>query len=47
MQSGTDIFEAAGYLGMSPETLIEIYGHHHPEFQNEAATAVGKKRKKG
>ena len=43
MQSGTDIYEAAGYLGMSPETLIQVYGHHHPDFQNKAAKATGKK----
>jgi len=43
MQAGTNLYEAAGYLGMSPETLWETYGHHHPDFQSEAARAVGKK----
>jgi integrase len=33
MQAGVDAFEAAGYLGMSVETLLEVYGHHHPAFQ--------------
>lgn len=44
MQSGVDLFEAAGYLGMSPETLWEVYGHHHPTFQENAAAATGKRK---
>lgn len=43
MQAGTNLYEAAGYLGMSPETLWETYGHHHPDFQAQAANAVAKK----
>lgn len=39
MQAGTDHFEAAGYLGMSVETLLKVYGHHHPSFQSAAARA--------
>jgi integrase len=31
MQSGTDPFKAAGFLGMSVETLLRVYGHHHPD----------------
>jgi len=37
MQSGVPIFEAAGYLRMSIEALQNVYGHHHPDFQNRAA----------
>ena len=37
MQAGVPTFEAAGYLGMSIETLQTVYGHHHPDFQNSAA----------
>lgn len=44
MQWGVDLFEAAGYLGMSPETLWNEYGHHHPDFQTNAAQAMPKKR---
>jgi integrase len=29
-QAGVDAFVAAGYLGMSVERLLEVYGHHHP-----------------
>jgi len=43
MQAGVDVFEASGYLGMSPETLWETYGHHHPDYQSAAANAVSKK----
>lgn len=43
MQAGTDLAEAAGYLGMTPETLWETYGHHHPDFQAAAAQAVAKR----
>lgn len=46
MQAGTDLYEAAGYLGMSPETLWETYGKHHPDFQRRAASAVGGRRKR-
>ena len=45
MQAGTNLYEAAGYLGMSPETLRNVYGHHHPDFQSDAAKATGKRRK--
>ena len=28
---------AAGWLGMSPEVLERVYGHHHPDFQRDVA----------
>ena len=37
MQAGVDMWEAAGALGMSPEMVSRIYGHHHPDFQKKAA----------
>jgi hypothetical protein len=39
MQAGTDLWEAAGWLGMTVEQLEQNYGHHHPDFQEEAAEA--------
>lgn len=42
MQAGTDLFQAAGLLGMSVEMLRKVYGHHHPDFQSEAAQATAK-----
>jgi hypothetical protein len=32
MQLGTDPWQAAEYLGMSLKTLLENYGHHHPDY---------------
>lgn len=43
MQARVDPFEAAGYLGMSVEVLLEVYGHHHPDFQSTAASATNKR----
>jgi integrase len=43
MRSGVSPYEASGYLGMSPETLWETYGHHHPDYQESAARATGKR----
>jgi integrase len=45
MQAGTDPWEAAGYLGMSVEMLIQRYGHHHPNHLNGARTAFQRHRK--
>jgi integrase len=44
MQAGVDPYEAGRYLGMSVETLMETYWHHHPDFQEGAANASGRKR---
>ena len=33
MQAGLDMWEAAGFLGMSLKMLEEVYGHHHADFQ--------------
>ena len=46
MQQGINLWEAAGYLGMTPEMLQKVYGHHHPDFQNEAAGAFKNRRRK-
>ncbi|WP_127078430.1 tyrosine-type recombinase/integrase [Rhodomicrobium lacus] len=45
MQAGTDRWEAAGYLGMSVDTLERHYGHHHPDFQSGAARAEAPKKR--
>ena len=31
MQAGTDLWEASGFLGMTVQTLMNTYGHHHPD----------------
>ncbi len=45
MQAGPDHWHAAGYLGMSPETLWRVYGHHHPDYQAELAKQIGRHRR--
>lgn len=37
MQKGVDIWEAAGFLGMTVKTLEQVYGHHSPKHQENAA----------
>jgi hypothetical protein len=44
MQLGTDSWQAAGWLEMTLEQLQENYGHHHPDFQEEATEAFGRRR---
>jgi integrase len=40
MQNGANLWEAAGFLGMTVEMLQERYGHHHPDFQKDAVRAI-------
>lgn len=44
MQAGVPIWEAAGFLGMSPELVEKTYGHHHPDHLKAAAGAFSKHR---
>ena len=39
MQAGTDPWQAGGYAGMSPETVLRVYGHHHPDHLEVARNA--------
>ena len=43
MQSGVGMWRAAGFLGMSVETLDRVYGHHHPHYLSDTADAIGRK----
>ncbi|MER8423189.1 site-specific integrase [Mesorhizobium sp. M1403] len=43
MQAGTDMWQAAGFLGITVDVLIETYGHHHPNFLADAAEKITKK----
>jgi len=40
MQNGSDVWQAAGFLGMSVKTLIETYGHHHPDHLKDAVSKM-------
>jgi integrase len=46
MQNGVDPWEAAGYLGMSVETLLRVYGHHHPDYMKGAVEGITRKPKR-
>jgi integrase len=39
MQAATPLWEASGFLGMTEQTLIQVYGHHHPDYLRNAARA--------
>jgi integrase len=41
MQAGVDMWEAAGFLGMSVAVLEKTYGHHHPSHMQNAARGIG------
>jgi integrase len=43
MQNGTAAWQAAGFLSTSTETLLRVYGHHHPDYQREAAENIGRR----
>ncbi len=38
MHNGADLFEAAGWLGMTHKTLWDTYGHHHPAWQTNVTS---------
>lgn len=44
MQAGVEMWEAAGFLGMSVEILERVYGHHHPGYLRNAAQAISRAR---
>lgn len=44
MQERADPWEASGYLGMTPETLRSVYGHHHPDHMASALAAFGPRK---
>ncbi len=42
MQGAVDMWQAAGFLGMTKETLEKTYGHHHPDHQADVGAAFTK-----
>lgn len=40
MQNGGDPWKTAGYLGMSLQTLLDNYGHHHPDHLGGAGDMI-------
>ena len=43
MQRGADLWQASGFLSMSVETLLRVYGHHHPDWMKDAAEMIGER----
>ncbi|MBH5388591.1 site-specific integrase [Bradyrhizobium sp. CNPSo 4019] len=43
MQRGADPWQAAGYLGMSLDVLLNTYGHHHPDYLSDAVDKIAKR----
>lgn len=43
MQAGTEPWQAAGYLGMSLEVLLNVYGHHHPDHMADAVEKIAQR----
>ena len=46
MQGGAELNDAAGFLGMSEQTLREHYWHHHPDFQDGVDEAFDRSRER-
>jgi integrase len=46
MQRGADPWQAAGYLGMSLEVLLNTYGHHHPDYLSDAVEKIARSETK-
>ena len=44
MQAGTDMWQAAGFLGVTVEMLSARYGHHHPDHLSGATRAFKRHR---
>jgi integrase len=43
MQRGADPWQAAGYLGMSLDVLLNTYGHHHPDYLSDAVNKIARR----
>lgn len=44
LQAGVEVWQVAGFLGMTADMVERNYGHHSPLYQKQAADAVTKRR---
>lgn len=44
MMENADLWEAAGYLGMTVETLQRVYGHFRPEHNSGVRKIMGRRK---
>jgi integrase len=42
MQRGTDPWQASGFFGIDLQTLLDVYGHHHPDFMSDAVEKMSR-----
>lgn len=40
MHAGVSIWDASGFVGITPETFARVYGHHHPDYMAAARDAL-------
>ncbi len=45
LQKGVGIWEVSGYVGTSPEMIQKTYGHHAPEYMQEAVKSFSRSGK--
>ncbi|MEH7826821.1 hypothetical protein V6590_01535 [Gemmobacter sp. JM10B15] len=43
MQRGATAWDAAGFFGASVQMIERVYGHHHPDHQQSAREAIGRR----
>jgi hypothetical protein len=46
-RNGADIYRASGFFGVSPQMIVKVYGHHHPDCQKDVGDAVTGHGKRG
>jgi hypothetical protein len=46
MQGAAKVNDAAGFFGMSEQTLRENYWHHHPDYQDSVDDAFAASRER-
>jgi integrase len=44
VQAGVDLWEVAGFLGMTVEIIQRVYGHHAPDYMENAKAALSRRR---
>jgi hypothetical protein len=46
MQRNADLWEASEFLGMTPEVLLRVYGHHRTDRLKSVHRAIDKRERK-
>jgi hypothetical protein len=43
MQGGHDPWRVSDFTATSMDTILKVYGHHHPDHQSEIADSFGRR----